>query len=104
LSPGNQYFQNLSATEHNTIEAKNDNVTQQYEHIMIRVDKTTPASVWLKSVRSLTQIRIKKIYHQHARGLVGMFFKRQSVYLWVQPVLLFSPSASVVSFISGSMG
>ena len=52
--------------------------------------------VWLKSVRSLTQIRIKKIYHQHARGLVGMFFKRQSVYLWVQPVLLFSPTCSCI--------
>jgi hypothetical protein len=44
LSPGNQYFQNHFATEQNTIETKNDNVTQQYENIMIRVDKTTPAS------------------------------------------------------------
>jgi hypothetical protein len=44
LYPGNQYFQNQSAAEHNTIETKNDNVTQQYENIMIRVDKTTPAS------------------------------------------------------------
>jgi hypothetical protein len=44
LSPGNQYFQNQSATEYNTIETQNDNVTQQYENIMIRVDKTTPAS------------------------------------------------------------
>jgi hypothetical protein len=52
--------------------------------------------VWFKSVRSLTQIRIKKIYHQHARGLVDMFFKRQSVYLWVQPVLLFSPTCSCI--------
>jgi hypothetical protein len=41
-------FQNQSATEHNTIETKNDNVTQQYENIMIRVDKTTPASILVK--------------------------------------------------------
>jgi hypothetical protein len=52
--------------------------------------------VWLKIVRSLTQIRIKKIYHQHVRVLVDMFFNRQSVYLWVQTVLLFSPTCSFI--------
>jgi hypothetical protein len=35
-------------------------------------------------------------YHQHARVLVDMFFNRQSAYLWVQTVLLFSPTCSFI--------
>ena len=74
------------------VEAKrcNSNLCNNYLFINYSIH------VWLKSVRSLTQIRIKKIYHQHARVLVDMFYNRQSVYLRVQTVLLFSPTCSLI--------
>ena len=77
---------------HKKVEGKrcNSNFCNNYFFIYYSIH------VWFKSVRSLTQIRIKKIYYQHARALVDMFCNRQSVYLWVQTVLLFSPTCSFI--------